>query len=74
MNFEITNRTEETTEVKQIPIMRTIKQTAEDFGIAAYFVRQLVLSGKVKSIRTGESGRGKILVNQQSLSEYFTNC
>lgn len=74
MNFEITNRTEETAEVKQIPIMRTIKQTAEDFGIAAYFVRQLVLSGKVKSIRTGESGRGKILVNQQSLSEYFTNC
>ncbi len=74
MVIDLNSRAEETAEVKQIPIMRTIKQTAEDFGIAAYFVRQLALSGKVKSIRTGESGRGKILVNQQSLAEYFANC
>lgn len=74
MVIDLNSRAEETAEVKTVPVMRTIKQTAEDFGIAAYYVRQLVLSGKVKHVRVGESSRGKILVNQQSLAEYFTNC
>lgn len=50
------------------PIMLSVKETAETFGIAQYHARQLALSGTVKAVRVG---RGKILINYQSVCEYF---
>lgn len=61
-NIEITTNT---------PQMLGIKETALAFGIAQYHARQIALSGKVKAIRVG---RSKILINQQSVSDYFNNC
>ena len=43
------------------PIMLGVKETAEAFGIAQHYARQLALSGSVKAVRVG---RGKILINQ----------
>lgn len=51
-----------------IPTMLGVKETAEKFGIAQHYARQLALSGKVKAVRVG---RGKILINAQSVVEFF---
>jgi len=51
-----------------IPLMLGVKEIAERFGIAQHYARQLALSGKVKAVRVG---RGKILINAQSVAEYF---
>lgn len=45
-------------------------RTVKNFGIAEYHARQLALSGKVKAVR---AGRGKILVNQKSVVDYFNS-
>lgn len=57
MNYEIADK----------PVMLTVRETAEAFGIAKYYARQLALTGKVKAIRAGN----KILINASSVSEYF---
>lgn len=52
--------------------MLTIKECAEVIqGLSEHTVRQLVAQGKVKSVRTGEGKRGKILVNKADLIAYF---
>lgn len=52
--------------------MLTIKESAELIGgLSEHTVRQLVAQGKVKSVRTGEGKRGKILVNKADLVAYF---
>ena len=53
-----------------MPIMLSVKETAETFGIAQHYARQLALSGAVKAVRVG---RGKILINYQSVCEYFNS-
>lgn len=55
----------------EIPIMKGIAETAADFGISQHYARQLALSGTVAAVRVG---RGKILVNQQSVADYFNSC
>lgn len=55
---------------KNIPEMLGVKETAERFGIAQHYARQLALSGVVKAVRVG---RNKILINQQSVAEYFNS-
>lgn len=55
---------------ENIPDMRGVKETAAHFGIAVHHARQLALTGKVKAIRAG----CKILINQQSVAEYFNNA
>ena len=52
------------------PLMLGVKETAERFGIAQHYARQLALSGKVHAVRVG---RGKILINAQSVAEYFNS-
>ena len=53
--------------------MLTIKESAELIsGLSEHTVRKLVAQGKVKSVRTGEGERGKILVNKADLIEYFS--
>lgn len=53
-----------------VPEMLGIKETAEKFGISKHYVRQLALSGAVKAVR---AGRGKILINVQSVTDYFNS-
>jgi len=53
----------------KIPVMLTVKQTAEMFSIAQHYARQLALTGKVKAVRAG----CKILINKDSVTEYFNN-
>ncbi|MBO4867957.1 MAG: helix-turn-helix domain-containing protein [Ruminococcus sp.] len=56
---------------KNVICMLGIPETADAFGISQHYARQLALQGKVKAVRVG---KGKILINQQSVSEYFSNC
>ncbi len=51
----------------RIPRMRTIKETAELFGLPVNFVRQKVLSGEVVAVRAGR----RFLVNIDKLAEYL---
>ena len=52
--------------------MLTIKECTEVIqGLSEHTVRQLVAQEKVKSVRTGEGKRGKILVNKADLVAYF---
>lgn len=58
-------------EIMNYPEMLSIKQTAERFGISQYYVRQLALTGAVNAVRVG---RSKILVNAQSVANYFNTA
>jgi len=52
--------------------MLTIKECTEVIqGLSEHTVRQLVAQEKIKSVRTGEGKRGKILVNKADLVAYF---
>ena len=52
--------------------MLTIKECTDVIhGLSEHTVRQLVAQGKVKYVRTGQGKRGKILVNQADLMNYF---
>lgn len=52
--------------------MLTIKECTEVIqGLSEHTVRQLVAQEKIKSVRTGEGKRGKILVNKAELVAYF---
>lgn len=58
------------TMLTNIPTMLGIKETAEIHNISQNHARQLALSGKVKAVRVG---RNKILINQQSVVDYFNS-
>lgn len=49
--------------------MRVISEAAKIVGLAEYFIRQLVLKGKIKYVRSGR----KYLLNMDSLINYLTN-
>ena len=52
--------------------MLTIKECTKVVqGVSEHSIRMLVAQGKVKSVRTGEGKRGKILVNKADLLAYF---
>lgn len=55
--------------------MLTVKECCKEIKyISEYTVRLLALEGKIKSVRVGKSGRGKILINKKSLIDYFANA
>ena len=58
------------TQKNNIPIMLSVNDTAEMFSISKYYARKLALSGNVKAVRVGN---GKILINYQSVCEYFNS-
>lgn len=65
------NNSQPTPENKPVEML-TIKECTEVIqGLSEHTVRQLVAQGKIKSIRTGEGKRGKILVNKSDLISYF---
>jgi hypothetical protein len=52
--------------------MLTIKECSECIkGLSSHTVRQLVLQGKIPSVRTGAGKNGKILVSKSALIAYF---
>ena len=51
-----------------IPVMKGIIECAEIFGISRHYCRQLALTGAVRAVRVG---RGKILINVQSMTDFF---
>ena len=51
-----------------IPVLKGIIECAELFGISRHYCRQLALTGAVKVVRVG---RGKILINVQSMADFF---
>jgi len=50
-----------------LPRMRTIRQAAEETGLAVYFLRRLVREKKVAYVTAGR----KILVNLDSLVKFL---
>ena len=52
-----------------VPCMITINEAAQIVKLAKYHIRQLVLQGKVKYIKTGR----KYLLNLDSLIDYLKN-
>lgn len=57
------------------PIVRMegIKEAAELFGLPKHLIRTLALEGKVKAVRIGNGKNAKILINIQSLNDYFNS-
>ncbi|MCM1006489.1 MAG: helix-turn-helix domain-containing protein [Ruminococcus flavefaciens] len=69
-DVSVTTKTNETA-LEKVEML-TVKESAELIGgLSEHTVRQLVAQGKVKSVRTGEGKRGKILVNKADLVAYF---
>ena len=54
----------------RIPRMRTIKETAELFGLPVHFVRQKVNDGEIVAVRAGR----RFLVNIDKFAEYLDTC
>ena len=56
--------------ITNLPLMLSINETAERWGITKHYDRKLALSGTVNAVRIG---KGKILINQSSVEEYFNS-
>lgn len=57
----------------QITRMEGIKEAAELFGLPKHLVRTLALEGKIKAVRVSDAPNAKILINIQSLNDYFNS-
>lgn len=57
--------------MSDLPRMMSIEDCATETGLSKYAVRLLALSGKVAAVRIG---KGKIMVNMDSVCEYFANA
>lgn len=53
----------------KIPTMLTIKEAAQRTGVAAHFVRNLVLNNKIVHVRCGR----KYLVNLEKFVDYLNS-
>ena len=78
--FELTSAGEVTTDVMPVeqpkkPVeMLTLKESLDIIpGLSMHTLRQLVLQGKIKSVRCGAGVRGKILVAKNELLSYFAS-
>lgn len=67
-----TFREETKTDIPETVEMLTVRECTEAVKwLSEYTVRQLVKSGKLPFIRTGEGKRGKILINKTDLISCF---
>ena len=76
--FELTSVGEAPTDVMPVeqpkkPVeMLTLKESLDIIpGLSMHTLRQLVLQGKIKSVRCGAGVRGKILIAKNELLSYF---
>lgn len=56
------------------PIMLAISECVKRYGLSDYTLRKLSKQGKIASIRAGETGNGKILINMHSLEAYLNGA
>lgn len=72
----IFNKSTKLNNIIDSPIVRMegIKEAAALFGLPKHLVRTLALEGKVQAVRVSNSPNSKILVNIQSLNDYFENA
>lgn len=75
MSEIIINRSQKLNDIIDSPIVRMegVREAAELFGLPKHLVRTLALEGKIKAVRVSNSPNAKILINIQSLNEYFNN-
>ena len=78
--FELTSAGEVPADVMPVeqpkkPVeMLTLKESLDIIpGLSMHTLRQLVLQGKIKSVRCGVGIRGKILVSKDELLSYFAS-
>lgn len=73
MSDIILSKNNKLNEITDSPIVRMegIKEAAELFGLPKHLVRTLALEGKIKAVRVSDSPNAKILINIQSLNDYF---
>ena len=76
--FELTSAGEMPSDVMSVqqskePVeMLTLKESLDIVpGLSMHTLRQLVLQGKIKSVRCGAGVRGKILIAKNELLSYF---
>ncbi len=76
--FELTSAGEMLSDVMPVqqpkkPVeMLTLKESLDIVpGLSMHTLRQLVLQGKIKSVRCGAGVRGKILIAKNELLSYF---
>ena len=76
--FELTSAGEVPSDVISVqqtkkPVeMLTLKESLDIIpGLSMHTLRQLVLQGKIKSVRCGAGVRGKILIAKNELLSYF---
>lgn len=76
MSEIIINRSKNLDNILDSPIVRMegVKEAAELFGLPKNLIRNLALEGKVKAVRIGNGKNAKILINVQSLNDYFNNA
>lgn len=76
MSEIIINRSKNLDNIIDSPIVRMegIKEAAALFGLPKHFVRALALDGKIKAVRNGNGKNAKILINIQSLNDYFNSA
>lgn len=75
MSEIIINRSQNPNDITDSSIVRMegVKEAAELFGLPKHLVRTLALEGKIKAMRVSNSPNAKILINIQSLNDYFNN-
>lgn len=75
MSEIILSKNNKLNEITDSPIVRMegIKEAAELFGLPKHLVRTLALEGKIKAVRVSDSPNAKILINIQSLNDYFNS-
>ena len=76
MSKIIINRSKNLDNIIDSPIVRMegVKEAAGLFGLPKNLIRNLALEGKIKAVRIGNGKNAKILVNIQSLNDYFNNA
>jgi len=62
-------QTDLTTQVTEIPSMLTIVETATRFNLPTHMVRQLCVTGTIKTVKAGK----KYLINEKLFLDYL-NC
>lgn len=72
VNVDESKKSSDERESKPVEML-TIKECVTRFpGLTDYTLRMLIKQGKVKAFRAGLGGRGKFLVNNESLYSYLS--
>lgn len=76
MSEILIERSQKLNNIINSPIVRMegVKEAAGLFGLPKNLIRTLALEGKIKAVRIGNGKNAKILINIQSLNDYFNSA